>query len=220
MTTFATVKATCGNCGAISEQQVLSSTNSFGSPDLDLRPPEMQRSTMRMWLQICPSCGYCDFELKKPIAPEITEVVRSDAYQSLLTSEDLPELARRFACVGMLRERSDRLDEAGNALQCAAWACDDASNETAAEQFRKRTATLFDASRARGQEFAGDSGSAAAILVDLWRRAGEFERARAEAAWALETKLEDPVRQVLRYQLELIEAKDRACHTVADALGE
>lgn len=36
----------CAVCGKESEQITLASTNTFGSPDLDLRPPEMKRSTM------------------------------------------------------------------------------------------------------------------------------------------------------------------------------
>ena len=54
----------CSACGTSSRQQVLLSTNSFlGSPDLDLRPPEMERSTMSLWLQECPNCGFVSGDL-------------------------------------------------------------------------------------------------------------------------------------------------------------
>ena len=58
MSTMRPMDVTCRVCKKKSEQIILTSTNSFGSPDLDLRPPEMQRSTMCFWVQRCPSCGY------------------------------------------------------------------------------------------------------------------------------------------------------------------
>ena len=43
-TTLGRIDVTCTVCSAKSEQTVIGSTNAFGAPDLDLRPPEMQRS--------------------------------------------------------------------------------------------------------------------------------------------------------------------------------
>jgi ribosomal protein L37E len=57
MTTYTRKEVTCANCGAQSSHATLGSTNEFGSPDLDLRPPQMMRATMNAWLQECPACG-------------------------------------------------------------------------------------------------------------------------------------------------------------------
>ena len=65
MTTWYHQDVKCHHCGRKSQHNVLGSTNAFGSPDLDLRPPEMQRLTMEGWLQLCPHCGYC--------APDLSE---------------------------------------------------------------------------------------------------------------------------------------------------
>ncbi len=43
----------CAMCGAKSTHRGIMSTNAFGSPDLDLRPPEMERSTMGSILRGC-----------------------------------------------------------------------------------------------------------------------------------------------------------------------
>ena len=59
------VESVCYVCGKMSEQMVLVSTNQFGYPDLDLRPPEMERSTMDWWIEECPHCGY--------VAPDLSE---------------------------------------------------------------------------------------------------------------------------------------------------
>ena len=55
----------CVICGAQGEFGWILSTNKFGLPDLDLRPPEMYRSTINLWIQRCHGCGFC--------APDISE---------------------------------------------------------------------------------------------------------------------------------------------------
>ncbi len=44
MTTIYNKKITCCLCNKESEYRGIGSTNAFGSPDLDTRPPQMQRS--------------------------------------------------------------------------------------------------------------------------------------------------------------------------------
>ena len=72
----------CGNCGATSEHTVLMRTNAFGSPDIDLRPPAMQRWIMDTCLQFCPACEYCAPDLSQP--PADPAVLRSEAYRAAL----------------------------------------------------------------------------------------------------------------------------------------
>ncbi len=63
MTTLEDTEVTCAICAKKSKHTTVGSTNAFGAPDLDLRPPEMERSTMEFWLQECPSCGYVSYEI-------------------------------------------------------------------------------------------------------------------------------------------------------------
>src|SRR3569832_2210421 len=63
MTDYDTKRLRCYCCSKASEQTVLMSTNSFGSPGLDQRAAGMARHTIRSWLQECPGCGY--------VAPDI-----------------------------------------------------------------------------------------------------------------------------------------------------
>ena len=82
---------------------MLGSTSTFGSPDLDLRPAEMQRSTMEVWLQVCPHCRY--------IAPAISQqvgdlsFVATAEYGTTLDDRRFPELARRFLAYALLLRR-------------------------------------------------------------------------------------------------------------------
>ena len=66
MSTIVSEKYKCAMCGSTNEYNELASTNTFGSPDLDLRPAEMRRSTMPLWVQECPECGYVSKKVSDP----------------------------------------------------------------------------------------------------------------------------------------------------------
>lgn len=104
MTTFFEEFVTCALCGQQSQVFLLTSTNTlYGASDLDLRPPEMKRSTMFAWVQRCSWCGYCAPNIADG-APSMKEIVESDAYRQLLADPALPELARSFMCSSMIFE--------------------------------------------------------------------------------------------------------------------
>ncbi|MFO0826101.1 MAG: hypothetical protein U0792_23795 [Gemmataceae bacterium] len=106
MTTYFRKQEKCANCQQTSEHHVLGSTNTMGSADLDLRPAEMQRSTMGAWLQECPHCHY--------IASEISEKqgelkrVASPEYQAILADTRFPQLAQRFLAHSLLMMDTDK----------------------------------------------------------------------------------------------------------------
>ena len=87
MTTYGFNKVSCSVCGAATKQQVLMSTNSFGPPDLDLRPAEMERSTMSCWLQECPNCGFVSNDLGKP-EKGAQKVLTTERYRAMLQAYD------------------------------------------------------------------------------------------------------------------------------------
>ena len=58
MTTLFDSLKECGCCGNTISVTAVGSTNAFGSPDLDLRPPEMKRSALLKSIQYCGHCGY------------------------------------------------------------------------------------------------------------------------------------------------------------------
>ncbi len=127
----------CGVCNAEGEYPMLASTNEFGSADLDMRPPEMRRSTMRGWVQRCHQCAYCAPDLSE--GPAIaSEVITSPAYCQQRENEAYPELANSFLCWSLIGKAADLDAEAGWAAVNAAWVCDDAEAPSAADQCRLR----------------------------------------------------------------------------------
>ena len=216
MTTLFTRKSQCFVCGNTAEYTVIGSTNTFGSPDLDTRPPEMMRSTMPFWVQKCPHCGYC--------APDISagseaarDIVETDVYRAQVSDDRFPQLANRFLCAALVFEVSGKLAEAGWAAVRAAWACDDAGTDDGARLYREKALASLADVRERGQVFARDAASEDAVLADLYRRTGQFERVEVLCRERLAQQPGELLGMVLRFQLDLASRDDVACYTVEDA---
>lgn len=124
MTTLYHEKKRCAVCGAQHEYTSIGSTNAFGSPDLDTRPPEMQRSTIFAWVQRCPKCGFCASNISKA-SDQAISVIRSEAYHEQLSDPSMPELANSFLCKSIIDETAGDYGSAAWSLIHAAWVCDD-----------------------------------------------------------------------------------------------
>lgn len=214
MTTYFHRDVMCSHCQKPSEQRGLGSTNSFGSADLDLRPPPMQRDTMDTWLEQCPHCGYVAGDLSTPDAQSAR--VDTLEYKAVLADPLFPELARRFLARALLDQ--DNLGQAGHWRLCAAWVCDDADAPEKSVVCRLKAAeTLMKLKPFPDTEAGCTQG---AVFVDVLRRG----RAFAQAAWECEALLSyesarDVLRQVLEFQRQLIAANDAEPHTVAECTG-
>ena len=177
MTTLFKEEETCFVCGKSSEHTVLGSTNAFGSPDLDLRPPPMKRSTIRHWVQRCPFCGYCAASISE--GPEAAKrIVTSSGYGEQLAAA-FPALANQFLCWSLIQAADG--EEAGAAMAAlhAAWICDDERATAKADICRRKAIAQFTNARAKGQQFAEDGAAETLLLVDLYRRTGQFEQVEA-----------------------------------------
>lgn len=213
MTTHYKTKEQCKNCGKRSEHEALMSTHALGSPDLDFRPSEMQRSTMDTWLQLCPHCGYC--------APDISQgavnpaVLQSEPYRSALGRKDFPELARRFLAYAVALDSSEPAAVAKAFLQ-AAWLCDDAGQGVQALECRHRAVEWF--RKCKPFEDNEQSLATGVIMVDVLRRSGLFAEASSECA-ALLTAYDSIglFRNVLEYQHRLIAHSDQDAHLLSDS---
>jgi len=182
MTTVTEIDVRCALCGLLGRKAVLSSTSSFGPPDLDLRPQEPARSALQFEVQRCDGCGYCAGSIgQAPIGAHVT--VESVVYRDVLDRSKLPKLARRLFCAALVSEGAGEPEEAAWLFLKAAWACDDKRARAQARTCRERSAEMF----CRALENGEADGSPAFVLTlsaDLWRRSGRFDEAIAAAAAA------------------------------------
>lgn len=221
MTTQSAVESRCAVCGKASTQGIITSTNAFGSPDLDLRPPSMERYTIDHWVQECPHCGYCASEIDELIAGA-AEMIESEEYRTILNNPDKHDshLISQFLCASALFEHAGLLVEAAQSALYAAWATDDADGAgEEAVRARKRILQLIDELHARGEHMEKDPVSETMRMIDVARRAGEFDQANrliAELA-----NVEDPLfRTLVAFQGERVQAGDTKAYTVKEAIPD
>ena len=195
----------CGVCGRPAREPFHAPQPEI-APDLDMRPGEPTRSTLRDWVQTCRGCGAVAEDLAA--LPETTRtVVEAQAYRSLST--DVLEETLPFRRAAMIHESLGARDQQAEALLQAAWAADDAAAMAEAATLRTKVAALWG---------KGASGEVGLRRLDVLRRAGQFE---AAAAWAevMQSRVtEDVGRQIIVFQRARIEARDVGRHLISAVL--
>ena len=171
------------------------------TPDLDSRPGEPARATLSRWLSTCPGCAAVAPDLVA-LPAEAATVVASEAYQLMMprVAGALPFL--RWAMLCPPRERRD-------AWLRAAWAADDAGETIEAASLRRQAAAHW------GQPETPES---ALRLIDVLRRAGEFELARVRVAALDADALEEISARVLEFQHQRITAGDARRYRLSQAV--
>ncbi len=204
----------CAVCGAEEMFYMLTSTNQFGSPDLDLRPAEMARSTMDQWVQECPSCGYVARYIMVDPGKVTREYLQSPEYAGCDGLQFKSDLAARFYRLSRVSLINGKTPDAYNALVHAAWACDDEQDENNAVHCRKAAIELADEiidSMAAGNE----KQDKLLQKADLLRRSGQFERLIRE--YSEQQVQEEFYRPLFAFELDAARRKDTACHTIDEA---
>ena len=175
----------CAVCGTLQRTGELTSTSSFGPPDLDLRPNGPARWALPFRVQRCEACGYSARSIGSA-PPQAGEVVHS---------RDLPRRARAvqaawsrasvFLCAALIAEAAGDHESSGWAFLSAAWVCDDGDLAGRARTCRERAAEMFSLGLELGQLEMPPT-VALTLIGELWRRAGRFEAALASCDAAAE----------------------------------
>jgi hypothetical protein len=218
MTTFATQQVECAVCGTGSEQQVVGSTIAMGSPDLDFRPAELQRSTIKWLLQECLNCGYVSPDLSKE-EPGAREIMDDEAFVVLQSGSAGGTLAQRYLKRSLLDEKLGHLKRAAERTLAAAWAADDASNPDAS-QHRTKAIDLFAAAAMDMPDGSKESIMQRVRMIDLQRRAGNFGKAVTLADSLLAEELDPTARSVAEFGRGKAVSKDANVYRVADAIPQ
>ena len=221
MTTSMTVMVRCALCGADSTQNVLTSTSTFGAPDLDLRPGGPARWALQFHVQCCPDCGYCAERIGERTA-SAGDAVASILYRDVLENARMPAIARHFFCAALVAEADERRGVAAGHFVDAAWACDDAGAVEQARICRERAAEMLAKAIEWGD--APETPVSRGVLADLLRRAGRYDDAidvlvAGEALLDLDDEHHGRTATVLGFIRELAEVGDGDAHSVAEAFA-
>jgi hypothetical protein len=176
------------------------------APDLDMRPGEPARSTLRDWIQVCSKCGAAVPDLTA-LSPAARPVVESDAYRMLSTTgseETLP--FRRWA---LICEQAGNPAEQAEALLQAAWAADDAAAMSEPAKLRQQVAALW----------AGTTDVELGLRrLDVLRRAGQFDEASDWARVLTERGPDELAGTIIAFQSARIAQRDVGRHLISSAL--
>ena len=210
----------CAVCGKESGQVIIISTNEMFSRDLDHRPGEMLRSTMRHWVHECPNCGYVSSNLED--TPEKFEfltpgLLESAEYRTCDGLEFTSKLAEQFYRLSMIEGDLAHYVQAINAILEAAWACDDVGDIKNAMICRSRAICYLDwlIYEACPKK---DSIYNIQLRIDLMRRIGAFDAAFSESYERIRSFLpiDTPVK-LLMFEYYLSWKRDSKAYTYADA---
>lgn len=217
MTQWLLEELECAICHKTSEHEQVDRIHLMGFKDLDTRPPEMLRSTLRVWVDECPHCGYCAQEMgeKHERAPD---VIKRREYRATRNNPDLPRLVNRFLCWAMIQVATGDLRGGAWSTIHAAWACDDDGLQEQAKSMRVKAVVAYEQALEVGQATL-QVGADQAVMVDLLRRASELERAKKVCVEALALEdLTPKITEILEYQWVLISQRDLGRYSVDQAL--
>lgn len=210
MTVPIRIEQKCCICGCRSNQTVLASTNRFGAPDLDLRPPQMMRSTMGWWIHECPECGYVSVDLEqKPSGisnRNMRNFLKSDRYTSCNGMNITTDLGKQFIKSFLIHAYAGKWEMAFSDIHHAAWACDDASDKKNAIICRKIAVKC-------SKRFPLDE-TMKTVIADIMRRAGLFKEMVMEYEH-IQVK-DETLCRVIKFEIEKAKARDAKRYTLDD----
>ena len=205
MSAFEEQYLNCAVCGQRIQQTRIVNIGSYAAPDLDLRPAQMMRSTMDLWVWECPFCKYTARSLddKSGIDPEF---LKSEEYLHCSGLDLQSALAQQFYRLHLIRCHDQDDYGAYHAALCAAWACDDMGDEKNAMLCRRLALTYLE--KLPLQDLDSDF---TYIRMDLLRRSGRFQQLIDEYDPAAFT--DEHMRKTAAFQVEKARAQDDRCYT-------
>lgn len=168
-------------------------------------------------MQRCPECGYCAADISS-IHDGAVAMLGNEMYHRQLNDSSFPEKAREFLCHALILQQVQQFADAGWTSLHAAWACDDANDNPSANACRKLALTLWQRGKQAGQNFGDDILLEYVMVIDLYRRSGQFERAVVTASEALDSEEPLPplIEAILRREKALAEQKDDRAHSLGE----
>lgn len=214
MTTLSKRIKCCAICGMRAEYGYVTSTNEFGSRDLDLRPAELYRSTIGLWVEECPHCGYVANDISKETPVSLDQLKAIQGKLETVTKYFISPLASSFLLHYVLLKKQNN-PCAFFAIRNGAWACDDAYDEDNASKFRELALYYLQIEHKNIAQFY-DKNRLELVRADFLRRTGRFSDVIRNYKGVAIT--DEELNKLFRYEVYLAEREDMAAHTCDEAL--
>ena len=209
MSFYSGAHVNCMMCGTEVEVKHSLSNVDILDTDLDLRPRGVARLTEKNSVQFCPTCGYATFDLEKDITYGRRELLQTPEYLEVFHNEELKEDVKKFYLLGLTLDSVDEFQRSASSFLRASWCADDAGNTEWMIKSRKRAIVEYLKS-----DFTWRNAQVIAIVVDCYRRIGEFDEAIATIQkFGLDNVSDIVIKKVLEFQIELCKKQDTSVHT-------
>lgn len=208
MVVTASKEIKCSVCGAVSRQEYIVKSATNGESDLDLRPSEPHRSSMKYWTTTCSECGYCSDDIEKAI--DVTrDFIESDKYRTLDGIATDSELAGNFIKKALVKTQAGELEDAFQSYIYASWVFDDLEDAKNATECRNRAISLID-------EFLKENQNPNYEILksDLLRRAGRFEDVIKH--YSDKSYGKQAIDAIIQFEVQKSEAKDSKVYKFSD----
>ena len=205
---------TCSVCGM---ERVYTSCSyfAFGPPDLDQRPPEMGRSTMKYWVHRCPYCGYVAGDVSDS-CPVNWRFFRTAAYRTCNWRFFLSPLAKKFYRQYLIAMQAGYDADAYYAALHAAWACDDAHDLRNAKYCRELAVQQINKQLQHEDDSDESTEGLLLIKADLLRRSRHFSEVVREYR---KIRFSNEQMNAIRvFEIKMARRKNSKCYTTEDAL--
>lgn len=210
MTTMDVEESKCSVCGKTSKQPVILSFNQLGYEDLDLRPPEMYRSTIDAWVRECPHCGYVAENLEDELTID-KDFLESEQYKTCDDIKFQSKLSEIFYKNYLIQtKKSEDVDSFFAILYCA-WTCDDAHDEDNSRITRYIAINIADKIIESGKDIDNNY---IVIKADLLRRVCEFNQLIEE--YENLTLGDELLEDIIKFQVKKAYEKDDKCYTMEE----
>lgn len=198
----------CGVCGGPVRAPYRAPHRPEIGPDMDMRPGEPVRSTLRDWVQACGTCGAAAWDLSA-LSPAAKAVIDSAPYRALgLDAAEDTLLFRRWA---MLCQAAGDAGMAAEATLMGAWAADDGADMAESARLRRDVAALWG---------TPPDLATALRLLDVLRRAGEFAAVEIQAQRMAAGSLDGFAAAVVAFQREHAAARDASRHLLSSTVKD
>ena len=204
----------CSMCGTVSVHDEMISTSTFGTTDLDTRPPEVKRSTMYSWVQACPECGFAYRKLSEKAAVE-KSFLSTQEYKTCDGISFASELARDFFRYHLILSAENKTEKAFWALLSSSWACDDVNDTQNAVLVRNRAIHLAEILMESHSMPKKNVETISLIRADMLRRTSQFEELLEKYEYVEYS--EQLLNQILAFQKEMARNSRPERFTVQDA---
>ncbi len=194
----------CPVCGRKQEVSVLSSTHSFGSPDLDFRSARPARDMLHWMIHSCSNCGYSAYSesFGDSVSKGVKEFVQSDSG----FPERTWDTALSFEKIAKIAVLENDWTAAFYGYLHAAWASERHYSDEPSTYRKEALAVL----KKHFTSLAISEDDRYLLFADLCRRTGDFA-----SVTALEYQSEDDaVNRILAFQKELAKKHDTGVYRV------